>query len=126
VVGRLAEVPVGVGFLVYLFKRAAQWFRARGSRRWASANATVTAPPITTFRNFRQTVEVVYSYRFEGELYTGIHEELFLFGGHSLTDYVSRFGKGDLLVVRVKPGEPEVSIVRGDDQTLASGPVPAR
>jgi len=71
-------------------------------------------------------VEIVYSYRFESELYTGIHEELFLFGGHLLTAYVARFGKGNLLVVRVKPGEPEVSIVRGDDQnTLAPGPVSA-
>jgi hypothetical protein len=71
-------------------------------------------------------VEIVYSYRFESELYTGIHEELFLFGGHSLTAYVARFGKGNPLVVRVKPGEAEVSIVRGDDQnTLAPGPASA-
>ena len=113
-------------FFVYAFKRVAQWARARGSDSWASASATVTAPPVVTFRNFRQTVEIVYSYRFESELYTGIHEELFLFGGHSLTAYVARFGKGNPLVVRVKPGEAEVSIVRGDDQnTLAPGPASA-
>jgi hypothetical protein len=45
----------------------------------ALANATITAPPVSTFRDFSQTVEIVYSYRFEGELYTGSHEELFLF-----------------------------------------------
>jgi hypothetical protein len=55
------EVAVG-SFFVYAFKRVAQWARARGSDRWASASATVTAPPIVTFRNFRQTVEIVYSY----------------------------------------------------------------
>jgi hypothetical protein len=82
------EVAVGSIF-VYVFKRVAQWARARGSDRWASASATITAPPIVSFWDFRQTVEVVYSYRFEGELYTGIHVELFLFG-RSLVDCLRR------------------------------------
>jgi hypothetical protein len=60
-------------------------------------------------------VEIVYAYRFEGELYTGIHEEPFLLAD-SLTDYVERFAEGRSVVVRVKPGNPEVSVVCEGDQ----------
>ena len=41
-------------------------------------NATITAPPVGSPRFSCPSVEIVYSYRFEGELYTGIHEESFL------------------------------------------------
>ena len=83
-------------------------------------NATVTAPPSTSSGFGCPSAEIVYSYRFDGELYTGIHEESFLLND-SLTDYVERFGEGRSLVVRVKPGKPEVSIVREGDQGALTG-----
>jgi hypothetical protein len=59
------------------------------------------------------SVEIVYSYRFQGELYTGLHEELCF-----LTDseYLEQFAKGRAFMVRIKPDEPEVSVVLDDDQ----------
>jgi hypothetical protein len=39
-----------------------------------------------------------------------------------MTDYVERFGEGKSLVVRVKPGNPEVSVVCESDQ----GALPVR
>jgi hypothetical protein len=60
-------------------------------------------------------VEVVYSYRLNGELYPGIHEEPFLLAD-SLAEYLERFGAGRSLVVRVKANAPEVSVVREGDQ----------
>jgi hypothetical protein len=101
--------------IMYAFNATARWLRACGSSRWPLANATVTAPPISSPRFGCPRVEIVYSYRFKGELYTGIHEESFLLTD-SLTDHIERFGEGRSLVVRVKPGDPEVSIVCESDQ----------
>ena len=36
----------------------------------------------------------------------------------SAEEYVARFRAGGGVILRVKPGEPEVSIVREDDQTV--------
>jgi hypothetical protein len=116
---QLGEVNVGGllidAFLVYAFKATRNWLRGRGSEKWPSVNATITTRPTSSPGFGCDTVEIVYSYRFEGELYTGLHEEPFLFVG-SLPGYVGRFPKGASFVVRVKPGEPEVSVVREDDQ----------
>jgi Protein of unknown function (DUF3592) len=101
--------------IVYAFHAAARWLRVCGSREWPSENATVTAPPTSSSGVGCPTVEIVYSYRLKGELYTGIHEEPFLLTD-SLTDYVERFGEGNSVVVRVKPGNPETSVVREGDQ----------
>ena len=35
-----------------------------------------------------------------------------------MTEYIDRFSKGRKFVVRVKPNEPEISIVREDDQAI--------
>lgn len=90
-----------------------------GTDRWPSANATVTAPP----RSFEgigcPRVEIVYSFRVNGELYTGFHEEPFL-STNSLAEYVERFGEGRNLIVRVKPDNPEVSVMRERDQGVLS------
>jgi hypothetical protein len=63
-------------------------------------------------------VEIVYAFRVNGELYTGLHEEPFLLT-KSLTEYVERFREGTLIVVRVKPNNPEVSVVCDKDQEIA-------
>ncbi|MGO8797217.1 MAG: DUF3592 domain-containing protein [Candidatus Sulfotelmatobacter sp.] len=104
-----------IDFLVVVFKRIIGQTAARGSDAWPLAEGTVTAPPRAKFRLGRQSIELVYSYRFQGELYTGDHEQSFVLG-RSLPDYVKRFGKGSRLAVRVKPEDPEVSVVRNEDQ----------
>jgi len=88
-------------------------WRAGGSGKWPTVEAIVTADPIKSSGYGGTSVEIVYSYRFKGELYTGLHEEpCFL----SESDYMERFCEGRTFVVRVKPDEPEISVVRGDDQ----------
>jgi len=44
-----------------------------------------------------------------------MHEEPFLLAG-SVAEYLERFGEGRNIVVRVKPGNPEVSIMCEGDQ----------
>lgn len=118
--GRVAAPEVLLGglfldvFLGYLFRALANSWKCRGSGRWPSTNATVTAEPRQASGFGGTTIEVVYSYRFEGELYTGMHGEPVLFS--SAENYMARFTAGTSFIVRVKPGEPEVSVVREIDQ----------
>ena len=81
-----------IDFLIVVFKRVIGQAAARGSDAWPLAEGTVTAPPRGRFDSGRQSIEIVYSYRFQGELYTGSHEQSFVFG-RSLPAYVKRFGK---------------------------------
>jgi hypothetical protein len=101
--------------IVYTFNVTVHWLRVCGTAHWPLANATVTAAPISSFGFACPSAEIVYAYRFQGELYTGIHEEPFILTD-SLTDYVERFREGRSLVVRIKPGNPEVSVVCEGDQ----------
>lgn len=105
--------------VVYAFSAIVHWLRVCGTGQCPFASATVTAPPTTPSGLGCPRVEIVYSYRFKGELYNGIHEEPFL-STNSLTDYIERFGEGRGVVVRVKPGSPEVSVVCEDDQGALS------
>jgi hypothetical protein len=101
--------------IAYAFDVLVHALRVSGSGRWPLANATVTAPPLDSSGFGCPHVEIVYSYRVKGELYAGIHTESF-FSTDSVTEYVERFAEARSVVVRVKPGNPEVSVVREDDQ----------
>jgi len=105
--------------VVYALRAVTRWPRIWGSGQWPLANATVTAPPTSSSGLGCPIVEIVYSYRFKGELYTGLHEEPFLLAD-SVANCFERFAEGRSIVVRVKPGKPEVSIVCKDDQGALS------
>lgn len=104
--------------IFYAFKRALLWLGACRSSPWPLASGTVTATPTSSEELGCPTVEIVYSYRVKGELYTGLHEEPFV-STDALTDYVERLGRGKSIVVRVKPDNPEVSVVCERDQGAA-------
>ncbi len=80
-------------FLIYSFKWVVQSVKAAGTGKWPFTEATVRAPPTTSRGLGCPIIEVVYSYRFQGELYTGLHEEPFLLE-HSLAEYAERFSDG--------------------------------
>jgi hypothetical protein len=101
--------------IAYAFKAIVHSLRVWGSGRWPFANAIVTAPPASSSGFGCPSVEIAYSYRFKGELYTGVHEEPFLWADSS-TAYVERFGVGRSFVVRVRPDNPEVSVMCEGDQ----------
>jgi hypothetical protein len=98
-----------------VLKSAGNWLDAFGGGKWLSVDAAVTADPTRLNRSGCSAVEIVYSYQVDGVLYTGSHEEPFW--DSSETDYMKRFPRGRSLVVRVKPGEPEVVVMRDRDQT---------
>jgi hypothetical protein len=108
--GLFLDIIVG-----YFFRAISNWWRALGSAKWPSTDAIVTADPVKSSGYGGTTVEVVYSYRYRDELYTGIHTEP-CFGSDS--EYMqNRFPKGRSFVIRVNPSEPEVSVLRDDDQS---------
>lgn len=104
---------------ICLFRFSWAWFTAIRSAKWPRTEAIVTADPAGSYGAFAgYTVGVPYTYRFEGELYTGLHEEP-SFGGVG-SEFMQRFAKGRHFVVRVDPAEPEVSIMRDRDQADSS------
>jgi hypothetical protein len=105
--------------LVYGLRVIMRWPSVISAGQWLLANATVTTPPRSSEGIACRTVEIVYAFRVKDELYTGLHEEPFL-STESLTDYIERFGEGRHVIVRVKPGNPEVSVVREEDQGALS------
>lgn len=105
-----------IHLVIYLFRVCRGWLSAIGSEKWPTAEAIVTADPAPRLGAItRFAVEVSYTYRFQGELYTGLHEEP-SFGGVG-SGFMKRFAKGRRFLVRVKPAEPEVSTMRAHDQT---------
>lgn len=103
-----------IRLVIYAFRAVWSRLNASGSAEWPLAQATVSDNPVRIEGAFSTTVEIVYSYRVDGELYTGLHEEPVFKG--SDTEYSERFAKGGRFTVRIKPGEPEVSVVRDSDQ----------
>ena len=101
-------------FVGYFVRAISNWWRALGSNKWPTVEAIVTADSVESSGYGGTKVEVVYSYRYQNELYTGIHTEP-CFGSDS-QHMQDRFPKGRTFVVRVKTGEPEVSVLRDDDQ----------
>jgi hypothetical protein len=101
---------------IYLFRFFWAWLRAIGSEKWPTAEAIVTADPETTFAaSTGFTADVPHTYRFEGELYTGLYE-VPADGGLG-SAFMKRFAKGRRFLVRVNPAKPEISIMRNRDQT---------
>jgi hypothetical protein len=57
----------------------------------------------------------VYLYKIDDETYSGSESVPFVWRS-SAEDYVRKHPQGSVLTVRVKPGDPETSIMRGEDQ----------
>ena len=101
---------------VYLCRSFWIWLRNLGRRNWKLTDAVVTDAPYRLEGLMLVSVEFPYSYRINGELFTGLHEEPCFY---SEAEYMERFAKGRNFVVRVNPDEPEVSVVREQDQADA-------
>ncbi|HYU47571.1 MAG TPA: hypothetical protein VEK84_15510 [Terriglobales bacterium] len=101
----------------YVIRLVILTIRARGSRRWRLEKATVTASNYDGYAYGGPVAEVIYTYTHEGELFAGIHQEPFILNS-SAEEYAARFPRGGDVIVRVKSGEPEVSIVCDRDQAV--------
>ena len=102
--------------ILYLFRTAILSVKALGIHDWVCVEATVTDQPTRTSW-LCPGVEFAYSYRVEGELYTGVHKQPF-FSDESSAEFAERFSGGRKLLVRVNPKSPEASMMRNKDQTM--------
>jgi hypothetical protein len=109
-----------IRLIVAFLRTLSIWLKGIGSGNWPLVEAIVTDDAVRVHEIFTDSIEFPYSYRVGGELYTGLHEEPCFV---SDPRYMARFPKGRKLVVRVKPGAPESSIVRDKDQFGTIGKV---
>jgi hypothetical protein len=96
-----------VEYLIRVIGRAIKRYR---SRAWPTVTATVVSSACPLSGYGCQVAEVVYSYRIKGERYLGTNKKPFI-SSDSGADYVRRFVRGTEFTVRVKPEDPEVSVV---------------
>src|SRR6266851_4254546 len=100
--------------LVYVFKSLARVLHLRGSATWSKATAKVASSKSAPGGYGCPIAEVVYTYEIDGSIYSGLNEKPFI-SSDSVEEYATRFTPGSTMVVRLKPGEPEKSIVRDAD-----------
>jgi hypothetical protein len=87
--------------------------RGLGSGKWPKTDAVVTSNSERQDILDGTVVEIAYSDRAGGELYTGFHAAPGLLNE---AEYRPRFRVGRTFVARVKPEEPQLSLLRDDDQ----------
>jgi|SRR5207245_6883402 len=105
-----------IGFLVSLVRIVTRKGRARRCSGWRETTATIVSVSWRAQLTFpRPEAEIAYTYRIDGGFYGGVDTKPFCFQS-SAKNYASRCAQGDSLIVRVKPGEPEISIVLDADQ----------
>jgi len=104
-------------YVEYFVRAIIRLSRAWGAQSWPVITAKVTS---TNYRpgGFGCAVaDVTYKYRLEGELYTGTDANPFVWGS-SAKDYLERYPAGSELPVRVKPGRPDLAVLRQKDLYL--------
>jgi hypothetical protein len=110
------------GFVVSLVRILLRKLRARRCTGWRETTATIVGVNWQAQSYFpRPDAEIVYTYRIDGGFYGGVDTKPFCLES-SAKNYATRFAKGDNLVIRVKPGNPETSIVLDSDQIKIQEP----
>lgn len=104
-VGWFADIFVE--FLVRVVMRMVRIFR---SRSWPTVTGQVTDSRYQKAGYGCDVAEICYKYRVYGELYTGMYVKPFISSMRG-EDYVARLPVGTELVLRIKPGEPSVSVM---------------
>src|SRR5262249_37688934 len=102
-------------FIAYLVRTLIRASRMRRSRSWSISPANVASMRLLPGGLGCPTTELVYTYSMQGHIFGGIDEKPFL-SDDSAAAYVLRFAPGRRLVVRVRPEEPDVSVLRERDQ----------
>jgi hypothetical protein len=115
-------LDVFVGWLITLYRILTRSMRVRETKEWRVISAVISS---ATFQGEsympRPLALIAYTYRCEGSSYLGVDEKPFFFRS-SAKAYADQFKRGDPLIIRVKPGELDTSVVLDPDQTRISAP----
>jgi hypothetical protein len=112
--GNVEDLLFGDILIVFVVRALVQMFRSHRAKSWPTVKARVTTADDRPRAIGCIVVELTYKYRVNGELHIGSHTEPFFWAG-SATNYVEQHRSGSELIVRVKPGAPESSVVRDRD-----------
>jgi hypothetical protein len=102
---------VVVGFLIRIVIR---FVKLRRSEAWPVENGTISAATCPAAIYGGPVAELGYTYIHNGEYYSGVHTKAFMLKS-SAEDYVSKIHIGSQIPVRVKPTDPETSVVAVDE-----------
>jgi hypothetical protein len=97
-------------FVEFFVRVVMRMVRIFSSRSWPTLTGEVTASNYQKASYGCDVAEISYKYRVDGELYTGMYEKPFISTVHG-EDYVARLPSGTEMVLRIKPGEPSVSVM---------------
>jgi len=102
-------------FVVYLIRVLVRKWRQRGTSVWEPKKTRIASISRRLMAWGCPIVELVYVYKVDDKTFSGMESIPFLWGS-SAEDYVRRNPPESSLTIRVKPGEPEISIMRDEDQ----------
>ena len=100
-----------VGFLI---RTVVRFVKIRSSNTWPVEKGTISSAACPTAVYGGPVAELGYTYIHKGEYYSGVHRKAFMLRG-SAEDYVSQIVIGSQIAVRVKPSQPETSVVAVDE-----------
>ena len=100
---------VVVGFLI---RTVIRFVKLRSSEAWPVENGTISSATCPTGYG-GPVAELGYMYIHKGEYYSGVHTKAFMLKS-SAEDYVSKIHIGAQIAVRVKPPDPETSVIAVD------------
>ena len=100
-----------VGFLI---RTVVRFVKIRSSETWPVEKGTISSARCPPAVYGGPVAELGYTYIHKGEYYSGVHGKAFMLRG-SAEDYVSRIVIGSQIAVRVKPTQPETSVVAVDE-----------
>lgn len=96
-------------FVEYLFRVSLRAAKLLRSRTWPFAKGTVLSADCPRASYGCTVATVYYEYIVEGKKYSATYEKPFIWHD-SGAEYAGQFAKGLELKVRLKPGDPSVSV----------------
>lgn len=101
-------------FVLYVVRVLIRFWKQRGTSGWVlqQANIECISRPLSAWGC--PVAEIVYLYTIGDETYSGSDSIPFIWRS-SAEDYVRRHPEGSTLLVRVKPDDPSISVLRARD-----------
>jgi hypothetical protein len=102
--------------IAYIIKQVVRLHRTWGSSGWKRVEAKINSSVLGGGWVWNcPTVEIAYTYGFDGQTYRGLDRKPYFFDGPAEVR-VTRFKPGETAIVRVNPQQPQTSVLVHDDQ----------
>lgn len=111
-------------YIAYVYRIIVRRLRMRRGRSWPATTASVASTSWSSGVLGCPSAELVYIFDIRDSTFGGLDDKPFL-SPSAAEAYTLRFARGNSLIVRFKPDDPNVSVVLDRDQT-EEGPAGAR